>query len=97
MHIKDLQHDIELDRTALAAICGGSCSGVPNCHDESWGQPVLPTFSGDIAQLHTDMLNYFGSVQPGFPGYGSEMSDDNEVIGDGPVRNLPGTIPPSLL
>lgn len=90
MHIKDLQHNIELDRTALAAVSGGSCSGVPNCHDESWGQPLLPAYHGDIAQFHTDMLGYFNGVQPGFPGYGPELSDDNEVIGDSPVVNSPG-------
>lgn len=95
MHIKDLQHDLELNKTALATINGGSCSGVPNCRDEPWGQPVLSTFNGDIAQFQADMLDYFGSAQHGFPGYGSELTDDNEVIGDGPVANMPGNIPPN--
>ena len=65
MHIKDLKMDVELEIEALAAISGGSCSGVPNCQDGPAQAPIFPSFGGDWTQLNTDIKGYIGDVKAG--------------------------------
>lgn len=73
MHIKDLNLDVELDRAALAAIHGGSCSGIPGCSDDYPQPHGLPSFDGDWSKFHTELVDYIENAQPDIPDLGDPL------------------------